>query len=416
MANNLFADVPAACVAKQTIDFATAGFDSTNTRIIYEVGSPLKSFVPGRSINAVTGFTSDKGYYIVPKISMDKTAYLAPPLPTGGATTLNAPTSVTLGTATTTTQPITWTDTNSSPNEVNYKIQFRLAGVGSFTDATVTGLTATGGTVTGLTANTSYDYRVIAVGDGSTTADSVASSTATGSTATSAATIASTAWWMHYDPADSNKTTAVSGSDTLLVALWNKMNAVGYPGTPQGDTLQQVTTANQPYLRASGINGLPSIEIDSTPRAISTVSVNTKAKPITRIIVIQPKTVPAAEKYFGWSGSPAGMAGFGWKNTGKLFMYGGDYLEGTSSAVVDTKYILWGEFTADGSAKLYINGTLEATGSAGTQADAVQNVLGNIDTTSANVWIGQDLIYEGLFSSTDRDAITNELKTKFGIS
>lgn len=84
MANNLFADVPAACVAKQTIDFATAGFDSTNTRIIYEVGSPLKSFVPGRSINAVTGFTTDKGYYIVPKLDMDKTAYLAPPIAGGG--------------------------------------------------------------------------------------------------------------------------------------------------------------------------------------------------------------------------------------------------------------------------------------------------------------------------------------------
>ena len=83
MANNLFADVPAACVALQTIDFAGAGFDETNTRIIYEVGSPLKSWVPGRSINAVTGFTSDKGYYIVPKADMDMETYLAPPIPAG---------------------------------------------------------------------------------------------------------------------------------------------------------------------------------------------------------------------------------------------------------------------------------------------------------------------------------------------
>lgn len=85
MANNLFADVPAAAVARQTISFASAGFDTTNTRIIYEVGSPLKSYVPGRAINAVTGFTTGNGYYIVPKLDMDKSAYLIPPIPEGGS-------------------------------------------------------------------------------------------------------------------------------------------------------------------------------------------------------------------------------------------------------------------------------------------------------------------------------------------
>lgn len=84
MANNLFADVPAAVVATQTISFASAGFDTTNTRIIYEVGSPLKSYVPGRAINAVTGFTLGNGYYIVPKLDMDKSAYLIPPIVGGG--------------------------------------------------------------------------------------------------------------------------------------------------------------------------------------------------------------------------------------------------------------------------------------------------------------------------------------------
>lgn len=84
MANNLFADVPAAVVATQTISFASAGFDTSNTRIIYEVGSPLKSYVPGRAINAVTSFTTGNGYYIVPKLDMDKTAYLIPPIPSGG--------------------------------------------------------------------------------------------------------------------------------------------------------------------------------------------------------------------------------------------------------------------------------------------------------------------------------------------
>lgn len=68
---NLFADIPGAAVAKQTISFAAAGLSNTNIRIIFEVGSPLKSWVPGRSINSISGFTADKGYYIMPKISFD---------------------------------------------------------------------------------------------------------------------------------------------------------------------------------------------------------------------------------------------------------------------------------------------------------------------------------------------------------
>lgn len=102
-----------------------------------------------------------------------------------GATTLNAPTGVALGTATTTTQPITWTDTNTSPNENSYKVQQSPAGAGTWTDSTMTGLSSTGATVTGLTASTSYDYRVVAVGDGTTTTNSAPSSTVTGSTAAS---------------------------------------------------------------------------------------------------------------------------------------------------------------------------------------------------------------------------------------
>lgn len=81
MANNLFANVPAACVARQTISFASAGFDSSNTNIIYLVGSPIKSFVPGRPINGITGFVEGNGYWIVPKQNMDKTAILCPPVP-----------------------------------------------------------------------------------------------------------------------------------------------------------------------------------------------------------------------------------------------------------------------------------------------------------------------------------------------
>jgi hypothetical protein len=84
MANNLFAEVPAACVATQTVSFVAAGFTELNTRVIYEIGNPIKSWKPNRTINAITSFTAGKGYYIIPMADMDKEAYLAPPITEGG--------------------------------------------------------------------------------------------------------------------------------------------------------------------------------------------------------------------------------------------------------------------------------------------------------------------------------------------
>jgi hypothetical protein len=118
MANNLFANTPAACVAKQTTSFASAGLDASNINIIYEVGNPLKSWVPDRSINAITGFTADKGYYIVPKIDMDLTTYVAPPLPTGGG---GAPAAPTAAVVDDTADTFNWTNNPLFPNVSEYE-------------------------------------------------------------------------------------------------------------------------------------------------------------------------------------------------------------------------------------------------------------------------------------------------------
>lgn len=81
MANNLFANIPAIVVAKESTSFASAGLNSTTVEIIYLVGSPIKSFVPGRPINGITAFEEGRGYWIVPKQNMDKEAILIPPIP-----------------------------------------------------------------------------------------------------------------------------------------------------------------------------------------------------------------------------------------------------------------------------------------------------------------------------------------------
>jgi hypothetical protein len=81
MPDNLFANTPAAAVAKTTISFTAAGLDSNNIRIIFLVGNPLKSWDPLRSINPVTEFEVQKGYYIVPKANLDLSDVLIPPIP-----------------------------------------------------------------------------------------------------------------------------------------------------------------------------------------------------------------------------------------------------------------------------------------------------------------------------------------------
>jgi hypothetical protein len=109
---------------------------------------------------------------------------------TSGATALNAPTGVTLGTATDTTQPLTWTDTNTSPNENGYKVYRNTANnFSTATLATTTAANATSYTVTGLTASTLYYYWVVAAGNGTTTADSSPSTVASGSTTSGGATL-----------------------------------------------------------------------------------------------------------------------------------------------------------------------------------------------------------------------------------
>jgi hypothetical protein len=83
MANNIFGGQPNAVVCKTAVSFATAGINSGNTSIIYKVGSPLLSYVPGRSINGITGFEEDAGYYFVALTDMDLTAYVVPPTDAG---------------------------------------------------------------------------------------------------------------------------------------------------------------------------------------------------------------------------------------------------------------------------------------------------------------------------------------------
>lgn len=77
MPNNIFIGANSV-VAKQTNDFAAIGFNASNTTIIYEIGNSLKSWVPGRSINGITGIVIDKGYFMISLVDADLTAFFDP--------------------------------------------------------------------------------------------------------------------------------------------------------------------------------------------------------------------------------------------------------------------------------------------------------------------------------------------------
>ncbi|WP_157266618.1 fibronectin type III domain-containing protein [Azohydromonas aeria] len=105
----------------------------------------------------------------------------------GTSTPPGAPTGLTLGTATTSSQPLTWTAPSSTGTSAitDYTVQYAVAGSGSWQTFAHSASTATSITVTGLSAGTSYDYRVAAV---SAAGSGSYSSTATGSTAAATGT------------------------------------------------------------------------------------------------------------------------------------------------------------------------------------------------------------------------------------
>lgn len=165
MANNIVGGAPNAIVAKATVAFSAAGITSTNTEIIYLVGNPLKSYVPGRPINGISGFESGKGYYMVAKQDMDLTSHVVPPV-TGGSSTLSAPGSFTATPISATQINLTW---NASPNATGYTVD-RATNSG-FTTGVTLGIYSGNGTSynnTGLTASTQYYYRIRATAAGYT--------------------------------------------------------------------------------------------------------------------------------------------------------------------------------------------------------------------------------------------------------
>jgi hypothetical protein len=160
MANNVSIG-PNAMVAKADTSFDDAGITSTNVLKIILVDAELKSYVPGRSINGITGFVTNKGYFLVAKQAMDLSAVLVPP--TVDLTALATPGSF-IATSGDGQNVLDWADVT---NATGYVVD-RATNSGFTTGvalAIYSGSTS-GYTDTGRTNGTQYFYRVRATGSG----------------------------------------------------------------------------------------------------------------------------------------------------------------------------------------------------------------------------------------------------------
>lgn len=328
------------------------------------------------------------------------------------ASQLTAPT-LTATAASSSVINLSWNDV---ANESSYKIQESTDGGSTWADLSTPAANATSYSRTGLTASTTYSYRIKAVGNGTTYTDSNYSNTASATTNAPASFIDSYTWLSRFDT--SKNLTTVNNSGTLQVSEWNDQAWIGTLPHPNVYDLKQLTTADQPLYIASGINGKPVIYPSGT-KNIVTGSYNTAwNRPFTRFLVVQFQSITAsAVKYVTYGGSTS-RADFGYWSDGKMFMYSGAALKSTSSVVAGVTYIVCLQFAGDSvNDKMWINGTLEATGSSGT----IQTFTGfrfgySSSAPPADFYVGDALIANGIISDSDRNSIIDELKTKWGVA
>ena len=179
---------------------------------------------------------------------------------TAGGTPPVAPT-LALGTATSTTQPITITGGSGA---TSWALQYALASSGSWATFSTPAVGAGSDTVTGLTASTSYDYRLVASNAyGSTNSAAVTGSTAAGG--------AEGATFDYYIAATGDDNNAGSlASPWSITALHTKqatyrgkrVGLLGSLGTITSGRVGGVATTLYSMLQAGAPGNFPIIRID----------------------------------------------------------------------------------------------------------------------------------------------------------
>lgn len=197
-------------------------------------GSTWTTFSDGTSTTAsttVTGLTSATAYdFRVAAVNANGTGTYSTTVSATTSSGASAPaqvTGLTLGTPTSTTQPLSWSVPADGGSAItDYLIEYKATSSGTWLTFSDGVSTTASTTVTGLTASTSYDYRVSAINAIGT---GTASATGTGSTAASGDTDAN-AFISAAGITDSTQQSAIQTLVTSLKAnsLWTKLLAI-YP-------------------------------------------------------------------------------------------------------------------------------------------------------------------------------------------
>jgi hypothetical protein len=337
----------------------------TNLGISLMTGSGTNTFVftlntpiaPGdtitRSYDSATGNTLDgSGNELV--------SYTDQPVTNGlGGTTLNAPGSFAPGTPTSTSIPLSWADTNTSPNEVNFELRFNtINNQGSSTLYSNPVQNATTANVTGLAPANTYYFWLIAKGNGSTILDSVAAS-CSGTTAAGAITRRTfggylSRWEVPTNPDDTSKITVrTAGSDKFLIRLKDDKHSI----LSTWDLKQIDDNALQPKHVVSGINGRPALEFQIGNKAYTTFpGANGLGFPCEIGMIIQIPAYPAAITYFSMCNSGALDAAL--TPAGELLIYSNpaaDFIHTGITLALNTPVHFVRKRLANGDTSIWVN-------------------------------------------------------------
>lgn len=161
---------------------------------------------------------------------------------TAAATAPGAVTGLTAGTATSSTQPLTWTAPSSGTAPITYKVEYSPAAANTWTQA-ATGVSASNYTVTGLTASTAYDYRV-------TPSNTAGNGTA--ATLSNVSTAAAVATYATWDTAFKASSLTLSNGNLTATSVtgspgaWESTRST--VGKTSGKWYWEVTCGNTPSL------------------------------------------------------------------------------------------------------------------------------------------------------------------------
>lgn len=221
---------------------------------------------------------------------------------------------------------------------------------------------------------------------------------------------------------------SVIPSDISGLALWLKADAgVTYDGSnivsswaDQSGNGFDGTATGSPLRIASGLNSLPVIQFDGANDYISGSQPMSSSNSTIFIVASHISDIEIGMMYEQYDGSDSMAFYRGFASGGsfqdKLRSYNGTDLSGSTAVSLETFTIM--STIVDGSnSKIYVNGTLDTTGNAGTLTSAGDYYLaywaGGSQFTEMK--IAELVVYDNVISNGDRVSIESYLNTRWDV-